>query len=190
MAFKAPNINGPRFRRKCKSLLTLELFENFKKAHPTHVITYEQFKSIILKCSYKMWNAVINERDGIELPIGGVVFIGSTKIYKRNNYDIIASIKANAPIKHRNYETDGFVGKIYYTRRIAKVSSRDVNMWGFTGHRDFKRAMAKIYPKTWQKFSSLASPHRVNNEYIKNRNKSLSIKRTEKESINYNEFDL
>jgi len=189
--FKAPDINGPRFRKSTKSILTQEIFEKFKKSHPQHAaITFDNFRKIVRTCSRNMWETAIKERDGISLPIGGTIFIGSVKIWKKNNYDIKASIAANAPIKHRNYNTDGYTAKILYSPHLARVSGRDKSIWSFRGHRDFKRSVAKEYPKDWKKYIVPTSLYKVVEEYHKHRRKNHIKETTIKATQTYNEFDL
>lgn len=189
--FNAPNIKGPRFRKECKEILNTALYDNFLKSHPQHKdITYDTFCKVIKNSSTKMWKVAVDERDGIELPMGGSVFIGSTKITVKNNYDIQASIKANAPIKHRNYETDGYVAKIYYSPRLAKISGRDRSMWSFKAHRDFKRTLAKEYPKDWKKYRMVESLYAVVDNYKRAKLKQSFLDSTEQAIKNYNEFDL
>lgn len=189
--FNAPNIKGPRFRKGCKNILTKQLYKEFLKEYPQHAtMTFDQFKKSIEKNSEKMWKTVIADRDGIELPIGGSVFIGNTKISVKNNYDIQASIKANAPIKHRNYETDGHVAKIYYSPRLSKLFGRDRSLWSFTGYRTFKRTLAKEYPKNWKNYRMVESFREIVNTYKKAKRKEYVMTSIEQSTKNYNEFDL
>jgi hypothetical protein len=189
--FNAPNIKGPRFRKYFKNVLTKSLYDQFIKTHPKHSnITFEAFDKIIDTTVTKMWKVTLDERDGIELPMGGSVFIGSTKIKVKNNYDIQASIKANAPIKHRNYDTDGFVAKIYYSPHLARISGRDRSIWSFKGARDYKRTVSKVYPTNWKKFIVVADIYTVVSEYQRLRARNYFTESTERAVQTYNEFDL
>lgn len=191
MAFSAPNIKGPRFRKDCKNILNSDLYDNFIKEHPQHAaITCKQFEECVQKTSKRMWETTIADRDGIELPMGGSIFIGSTKITVKNNYDIQASIKANAPIKHRNYDTDGYVAKIYYSPRLSKISGRDRSLWSFKGHRDFKRTLSKEYPKDWKKYRMVEGLNTIVNNYKRAKTRHYFVASTEQAVKNYNEFDI
>ena len=189
--FKAPNIKGPRFRKESSRSLNKVTFENFIKSHPQHVgMKYENFKKIVKTSSKKMREVIINERDGLSLPMGGTIFVGSVKIWKKNNYDIQASIKANAPIKHRNYNTDGHVAKILYSPHLAKISGRDRSIWSFKGHRDFKRTLSKEYPKNWKKYIIPANLYKLVEDYHRHRERNYRVEATAKAVKTYNEFDL
>jgi hypothetical protein len=188
--FNAPNIKGPRFRKGYKELLTTEVFEKFKKTHPQHNLEFENFQEIIKTCSKSMWKLIIEERDGMSLPVGGTVFVGSVKISKKNNYDIKASIAANTPIKHRNYDTDGYTAKILYSPHLAKISGRDRSLWSFKGHRSFKRTLSKEYPKDWKKYIIPTNLYKVVKEYRRHRERNYRQESTAKVIQTYNEFDL
>jgi hypothetical protein len=169
----------------------MALYKDFVKAHPKHAaITFEEFDKIVDTTLIKMWKVTLDERDGIDLPIGGSLFIGSTKIKVKNNYDIQASIKANAPIKHRNYDTDGYVAKVYYSPHLAKVSGRDRSIWSFKGARGYKREVSKVYPKNYKKYIVVAELYTVISEYQRHRARNYFTESTERAVQTYNEFDI
>lgn len=188
--FKAPNIKGPRFRKNFKRVLTRKLFKDFQKNSQYSDLTFEQFRDIIENCSKKMWRVTIDERDGIQLPNGGSVFIGSTKIRVKNNYDISASIAANTPIKHRNYATDGHVAKIYYSPYLSKISGRDRSLWSFKGNREYKRTLSEEYPKDWKKYIMVSGLYTVVNEYKRHKKRHYFKDLHNGKIQNYNEFDI
>lgn len=188
--FKAPNIKGPRFRKDYKSILTIQLYRKFIKANPKFSsLTYDQFKAIVKTHSKKMWDVAAKERDGVELPCGGSIFVGSTKITKKNNYNIQASIAANRPIKHRNFGTDGYVAKIYYSPHLSRIGGRDRSLWSFKGGREFTRTVAKEYPKNWNRYIVVADLYKIVREYKRSMYKSFRTADLERSSQTYNEFN-
>lgn len=189
--FRAPNIKGKRFRKGYTPVLTKELFEKFIKNHPQHKsLSIEKFTEIITHSSQRMWESIIEERDGLELPSGGSIFLGSTKILAKNNYNIQASIKANTPVKHRNYETDGYVAKIYYTPRLSKIPMRERSIWAFKANRTFRRTVSQTYPLEWKKYIAVVNTFKITKEYNKSKLKQYSEQRAIKETESYNEFDF
>ena len=189
--FNAPNIKGPRFRKEHKTLMNGELLAKFLKIHPQHAgLALKDFEKIVRTGSKKMWKTTIEERDGISLPIGGTIFIGTTTIKVKNNYNIQASIAANTPVKHRNYDTDGHVAKIYYSPYLSKISGRDRSIWSFKGHRDYKRTIAKEYPKNWKKYIVAADIYNLLKTYKRHKTRQYMQKANTKITEVYNEFDL
>lgn len=192
MAFKTPDITGPRFRKKFHMILAKRLHLRFIEAHPQHSsVTWEKFRDVIKGHSQKMWETTINERDGIELPIvRGSIFLGSTKIKVKNNYDIQASIKANDFIRHRNYDTDGHVAKIYYSPYLSKIGGRDRSLWSFKGVREYKRSVSKAYAKNWKNYQRVTSLDPIVDEYHRHERRIRLTEKTAYHTKSYNEFDL
>lgn len=187
--FKAPNIKGPRFRKVHKPVLTTEMYNKFIKAHPQFSLSFIQFRDIIRTHSSKLWNATIDSREGVELPNGGIMHVASTKITKRANYDIKASIAAGHAITHRNYNTDGYVAKIIYSQRKTRVG-RSGNIWGFRGIRVFKRALSKAYPLDWKKYRVVEDTAWRGKKVNQAKRKDYMIAQTNEALQTYNEFDL
>jgi hypothetical protein len=191
MAFNAPNIKGPRFRKSRQGFVTRDVFKKFIKLHPQHTgLKFKDFKCIVQESSKGMRETAINERDGISLPMGGTIFVGSVKIRKKNNYNIQASIAANAPIKHRNHETDGHSAKIMYSPYLSKISGRDRSIWSFKGHRNFKRALSEEYPKDWKKYIVPVNLYKVVKDYHRHRERNYRQESTARATLTYNEFDI
>ena len=73
-------------------------------------------------------------------------------------------------IQNKNWDTDGHVGKILYTNYSPKYKFKTRELWQFTAVRQFKRAVAKFYPKNWKKFVTMKTKIRVTDMY-KNKKK-------------------
>lgn len=190
--FKKPDISAPRFRKDSKDVINIAMFKRFKEKYPEHNITYEQFRNVIINHSGKMWMEVVTSRDGIILPESiGHIFLGSTKIVKKKNVNIQASIKANRQVLHRNWSTDGHVGKIYFTSHLIKGSYENGRgLWSFRGHRNFKRTVSREYPKNWQNYVVILGRRKASQTYKRHQARQIMEGRTEKAMSTYNEFDL
>ena len=64
-------------------------------------------------------------------------------------------------IQNKNWDTDGNVGKIFYTNYSPKYRFKTRELWQFIAIRQFKRAVAKTYPKQWKKYVRMQSKIRV-----------------------------
>ena len=115
--FKQPDLNAPRYREKVYSFLNKETFNEFKEKYPAYSnIDNEKLRSIIKIFNTRIWNAAIDNRDGIELPKSlGYLFIGTCKPPKSVNMDYALSKKYGKALQNENWETDGHLGKIFYT---------------------------------------------------------------------------
>ena len=68
-AFNKPDLEAPRFRAKTTNLLNKKLYDAFIEKYPKHEgVELNQFKKIISTFNGKIQDAVINSRDGVQLP--------------------------------------------------------------------------------------------------------------------------
>ena len=85
--FKAPDLNAPRYREKVLGLLNSNLIKEFKEKYPVYEnIDDTKLKKIIKLYNTKLWEEVINNREGVELPDSlGYLFIGTCPAAKSVN---------------------------------------------------------------------------------------------------------
>ena len=85
-------------------------------------------------------------RDGVELPDSlGYLFIGTCPPAKGVNTDYSLSKEYGKVLQNKNWETDGNIGKIFYTNYSTKYRFKNRELWQFTAVRNFKRSVAKKY---------------------------------------------
>ena len=152
--YKKPDLNAPRFRPKKLNLTNLEFYDRFISENPKYAgVSLDQFKDIIKVFNGMIWNTVINERDGVQLPEQlGYIFIGTCPKKKGENTDYNKSQHYGVKIQNQNWESDQYTAKIFYTNFETKYRFKNHDLWGFKGVRDFTRAVAKSYPKEWKKY--------------------------------------
>ena len=165
--FKTPNLNAPRYREKVLSLLNLELIKEFKDKYPAYVnIDNSKLKNIIKLYNTKLWEEVINSREGVELPDSlGYLFIGTCPAAKSVNTNYSLSRQYGKVLENRNLATDGKIAKIFYTNLPTKYRFKNRELWQFKAVRQFKRAVAKTYPEQWPKYIVMESKKRVAHMY-------------------------
>ena len=67
--FRKPDLNAPRYRPKVYNVLSQDLLTQFKEKYPKYKdLSYQVFKDVIKKANEVLWNTVIENRDGVELP--------------------------------------------------------------------------------------------------------------------------
>jgi len=183
--FNKPDLKAPRYREKRFGLLNKETISEFKEQYPSYSnIDNEKLKSIVKLYNVKLWNTVIENRDGVQLPDSlGYLFIGTCPASKTGNTDYALSNKYGKVIKNKNWETDGNIGKIFYTNWSAKYRYKNRDLWKFEACREFKREVAKTYPENWTKYIKVKNTFRVAKFYTEVNEK------TKKELKSYNEFE-
>jgi hypothetical protein len=133
---------------------------------------------------------VIDERDGVELPEQlGYIFIGSCPA-KKMNKDYKTSKELQQLIQHRNWESDNYLAKIFYTNYGSKYRFMFSKLWGFKPVRQFSRSVGQTYPDQYLKYLVVDNKRRINEIFGKKAFK-MDIEKQEKEMLkDYNEFDL
>ena len=185
-SFKKPDLNAPRFREKRLGFLNTKTINEFKELKPLYSdIDDDKLKAIIRIYNRRLWEGVIEHRDGVELPNSlGYLFIGTCPPSKGGNVDFALSNKYGKSLKNKNWDTDGNIGKIFYTNWSAKYRFKNRELWRFTACRKFKRSVAKSYPQNWTKYVVMKNKYRVAHLYDETPQKT---KQTLKD---YNEFEM
>ena len=190
--FNKPNLTAPRFRPEVYNVLSIEFFEKFKKSNPKYKnIDNKMLRTIIKTFNQQVYQTVIDNRDGIQLPESiGWLFIGTCEASKKENVDFAKSNKYGVRVTNKNWNSDGKLAKIFFSNYAPKHKMRNKEYWKFVACRDFKRSVAKTYPENWQMYV-VANP-KVKLEHVYNREmyKQLKLKQTNKALETYNEFDL
>ena len=115
--YKSPDLSKPRYREKVLSLLNVKTLNKFKDKNPMYSsVDDTKLKNVIKTFNGMIWENIIDNRDGVELPDSlGYLFIGTCPAAKKVNMDYSLSKKYGKVIQNKNWDTDGNVGKIFYT---------------------------------------------------------------------------
>lgn len=190
--FRKPDLNAPRYRPKAYNVLSTNLLKLFKEKYPKYKdLDYPTFKKVIHKFSQNIWESVLDIRDGIELPESlGYIFIGTClNPGSKPNIDYGKSIKYGFQVTNKNWESDGKLGKIFYTNYSVKYKVKDRQIWAFIPCRLFKRTVAKTYPENWTKYVMIDNKLKISKLYtlksLDQVDKKLETSRLE----TYNEFE-
>ena len=189
--YKKPDLNAPRYRSKKLNLTNVNSYNRFIEDHPhLEKISIQKFKEIINTFNKKIWETVIDYRDGVELPEQlGYLFIGTCP-RKKSNVDFHKSAEYGVKLQNQNWESDQYLAKIFYTNYESKYKFKNHELWGFTGVRDFKRTVGKTYPKEWKKYVMVDNMVKVSRIFRKEsyiQNKQKEVKNLLEE---YDEFNL
>lgn len=188
-----PDLNAPRYRPKKLNFTNLDFYKKFLVEHPKYdgVLNVDQFKEIISLFNGKIWKTIIEERDGIQLPEQlGYIFVGTCPKKKTENTDYDKSSLYGVKIQNRNFESDGYIAKIFYTNFETKYRFKNHELWGFVGVRDFKRSVAKNYPKKWKQYVQVDNQIKVSRLFRKEKREHIAATETLKLLKNYDEFNL
>lgn len=190
--FRKPDLHAPRYRPKKLNVLNQAFCEKFHRENPKYRhLTNDQIKNIVTTLNGKIYQTVIDTRDGVELPEQlGYIFIGTCPRKKSDNPDMVKSTHYGRIIQNQNWESDQYVAKIFYTNFETKYRFAFHEMWGFQAVRDFKRSVAKTYPTEWKKYVMIDNLQKVSNLFRVHRAKEFQKKDTLDQLQLYDEFDF
>jgi hypothetical protein len=187
-----PDVKAPRFRKNSVHTATLETAAQIKKdVFACRSMSLAQIKNILIEYNKELVNTIINKRDGVEIPMQiGHMFVGTCPMTKRKNVNYKMSQEYMQTIQHRNWESDNYLAKIFFTTFGNKFRYKNNELWGFEPHRDFKRTLAKVYPLKWKQYVEVDPHLKISNIY---RTKLYNIKKSEEDTESlksYNEFEF
>ncbi len=184
-------LNAPRYRPKKLNLTNIDFYKRFIEENPKYAsLSIEDFKNIIKTFNGLIWETVINERDGVQLPEQlGYIFIGSCP-RKKSNVDFKKSEHYGTVLQNQNWESDQFIAKIFYTNFETKYRFKNHELWGFKGLRDFTRTVAQFYPKEWKKYIQVDNKIKISRLFRKHVGEYKRKIETKELLKDYDEFKL
>lgn len=131
---KAKRIRFWRF-----TTINKNLFDEFIEQNPESAIKdYKTFQKLLIFSNEQIAKKAIDDRTGALLPdnLGRILL----KTYKPpfKVYDKKRSNEYGYDVETKNYETDGLVGKIFYSITRRKFANKNNQMWAFRACRKFK----------------------------------------------------
>lgn len=187
-----PDLNGPRFREKRISVLTLKTLAAFKEKHPKYAnLSLAQFKDIMITFHGKLTEGIIENRNGIELPEGlGFIFMGTCSTPKKKNIDFKKSIEFGVKATHKNWDSDNKLLKIFYTNHNAKYPFHNKQVWAFKAVKQFRKAASEAYIADFTKYIEVSPMAKISAKYDRHRKKEYAKNLTAIVPEGYDEFKI
>lgn len=154
MTVKKPNMKGPRYREKWITVATANVIKEFKEKYPEYAdLEPAEFKKIVKTFNKVLAQAVVDNRNGIELPEGlGHIFMGCCPRPKGKNINFpVAREKGIAQI-HRNSESDNKLLKIFYTNNTSKIPFQNKEVWSFKASTAFRKIASAAFKEDYTKY--------------------------------------
>ena len=190
---RKPDLNAPRFRKIAFGTLTIDFIKGFRIRFPQYdSLSDADVKNIIHSFNENVWKTTIDLRDGVELPSQiGHMFIGTCPSpTKRYNTDMKTSLEYMQRIKHRNWESDQHIAKIFFTTYANKYKFKNHELWAFNATRDFSRSVSASYPENWKKYVEVDPFVKISKAFYSSKYKMDREEATVDLLQEYNEFDL
>ena len=183
----------PRYRLPLINILAEGYMSKLREDLPMVAhLSDKEIRKIIYAFNTEICDTIIETRDGVELPEQiGHIFIGTCpQSKKKKNIDYKTTKSYMKVIQHRNWESDNYMAKIFFSTFGSKYRFKNHELWGFEPCRNFKRAVSRTYPTKWKMYLEIDPLKKISNIY---NNQMYHIKREEegnKMLENYNEFEL
>lgn len=185
------NRKGPRFKAPRFNSLSPEVLQKLAKRHDCLVKDTKKIKEIIVAANKAIANTVIDFRDGIELPDQlGHLFLGTCQPKVRKNVDFKTTENFRKVIQHRNWESDNYLAKIFYTNYGTKYKFKFHEIWGFKACRDFTSHVGRTYPENWKKYIQVDHTLKVSKLYRKYMHEVRMDEAAKDILIDYNPLEL
>jgi hypothetical protein len=189
--FRKADLHAPRYRPKVMGILNREFLAKFRTKYPQYKdVSDEDLKRVIRTLHKNIRTAVIDNRNGVELMNSmGILFVGSCKSSSSKNIDYSRSATHDVPVAHRNWNTDGFVCKIFYTNFAVKYKVKNRELWAFDPCKDFSKETSKTYRENHTRYMVVNNKVRISNILLQR--KQAAIERRNNAPLgNYDEFQM
>jgi hypothetical protein len=185
------NLKGPRYRAPRLNTLSDEWIDQIKSSSDCLVKDSEVIKEIIVSLNEQIKDIIIDTRDGVELPEQlGYIFLGTCQPKIRKNVDFKTTDHYLKVIQHRNWESDNYLAKIFYSNYESKYKFKFHELWGFKACRSFTREVGKKYPENWKMYIQVDHTLKVSRLY-RNYLKDVNRVSIDKERLeDYNPLEL
>lgn len=192
-AARVPDRKAPRFRKSIFSIVNEDFIKEFLEEHPQYsgmkeFSSISLLKKLITNFNFFLCKHVVNYRDGIDLPERlGVVFVGGrTSIYNPVDYGM--TNKLGKEVKTTNLETNGVIGKIFYSKHSRNHGITVRTIWKFLPYRGFTKLVAQAFKENYNRFIRVENKRQLE---ILFEQRNRKRKPAEKVFVpdNYNEFE-
>ena len=189
---RKPDLNAPRFKPSRFNTLGRVFIEGLLEKHPAlRHLSVERIKAILYLSNELIFEKIIEHRDGVLLPENiGNMFIGACLPKIRKNVDFRTSVEHLKVIQHRNWESDAFIAKIFYTNYETKYKFKNHELWGFTACRKFTRAVGATFPLQWKKYVQIDHTLKISRLFRKNSYRMMMTTKDVVKLESYDEFDM
>ena len=181
----------PRFRPDRYEVINNDFIKAINEKYPsTKGMNVTELSNIVKPFNDYVRNYVCENREGVELPQGlGYLFLGVCK-NSNNTIDIKLSMEHKRQISFKNWDSDGYLGKIFYSNSSVKYKIIDNNLWIFKPAREFKQESSKAFSENWKTFIEI-DPKIKLSTYLRDHKYQRIIDNLKKKyAEEYNEFNL
>jgi hypothetical protein len=190
--YPKPDLNAPRFRPARTNVLKRSLYDAFIEKYPQYKdVDLKTFKNIIRTFNEQLYNGIIDNRDGVELPEGlGFIFMGTCPTAKKSNIDIAKSLEYGVVVNHQNWDSDNNLLKIFYTNYTSRYPLQNKQVWAFKAVRQFRKAASEAYKEKWPQYIVVDPTKKISALFSRMRKKDFIMTQGANVPDDYDEFKM
>jgi nucleoid DNA-binding protein len=188
--FNKPDFTKPRYRAKRLEIDGIDFYKALiAKVPEAAKLSHAETRDLVKQFNETVLQNIVDNREGVELPQGlGYIFIGSCKI-KKECVDYGKSIKYGIRVTHKNWNTEGYASKIFYSNCSVKYRVQDNNLWMFKAARNLKKHASKAFSENWNKYIHIDESTKLSKYISIGKNIEKLKKKNEDILKTYNEFE-
>lgn len=181
----------PRFRPSRHELISDAFIKELNEKVPkSKNLERKQIVNIIKGFNDHVRTYICENREGVELPEGiGYLFLGVCK-NSMNTIDMPMSTKYKQQISFKNWNSDGRLGKIFYSNSTVKYKIMDNNLWIFKPAREFKKDSSKAFSENWKIFIEIDPKIKLSAYFRDHSYQRIVDQLTKEYADKYNEFNI
>jgi len=146
--YREPDRKAPRFRYSTFKSINQDFFLKFKKDNPDLFFSFRDVKNILKIFHLLCLDIIANTRDGLELPEQlGYILLGKFKSADFEPIDEQTSKKYNRKVYYKNWESNEWVCKIFYSNYASKYRFKNAKLWAFQPGRPMTKKTSKAFTK-------------------------------------------
>lgn len=188
-----PDLKAPRFTPNSFNTIERAAFlKHFRKKYPQYKhLSEPEIRGLIKTYNETIVEQVIENRHGVYLPeFLGRIFIGSCPKKYKPNVDFKKSASTKSTIQHRNFESDDFLAKIFYSTYDIKHAYKNHNVYSFKGCRNFTRMVGRTYPHKWKTYIEVEPFKKITSLFKQTMKDIERSDRTSEYITTYDEFEF
>jgi len=151
-----PNRKAKRARTKSLQVLDVTRLRKFHLLFPEYKkVTQKEFHQVMRVFHEELIDDIVDNRDGVILPNNlGFLQILSFKYKNVKRVDYAKSIKYGKRFYFKNWDTDGYLGKVIYKSFFKNRGIKFYNFWIFELVRPAKNKISAAFRENYQSYRS------------------------------------
>lgn len=165
--YRVPDLHARRYRRPAAGTVNAAMFAHLRSQIPALVqVSDPALRKLLRDVNQTLWETMIQHPDGVELPSEtGHLFLAACPARRADSIDYKASQALKQLVRQRNFESDGFLAKIFFSTTETRYLWKHHELWGFAACKNFRHAVGQQFPRQWQMYARIEPDKKLKNTF-------------------------